>query len=141
MYLDSAYIAKFYLNEADSPRVRRVIATANILHSSAWAIPEVTCTFHRKMREGRLDVVQYRELLQAFRDHTDSGVWTFAPITDRLLRKIVALMAALPLSTYVRSGDATHLATASDLGEDAIWSNDRHLLAAAPHFGLTGRSA
>ena len=94
-----------------------------------------------KCAQGRLDIVQYRELVQAFRDHTDSGVWTFAPLTDRLLRKTVTFMAALPASIYVRSGDATHLATASDLGEEEIWSNDRHLLAAAPHFGLIGRSA
>ena len=64
-----------------------------------------------------------------------------APVTDCLLLKTVAFTAALPASTYVRAGDATHLATASDLGKDEIWSNDRHLLAAAPHFGLIGRSA
>jgi predicted nucleic acid-binding protein len=140
MYVDSAYIAKFYLNEPDSPQVRNVIATASNLQSSAWAVPKITYTFHRKVREGKLDVTQYRELLQAFREHIEAGLWTFAPVTDRLLRKVIALMATLPPSIYVRSGDAAHLATAADLQETEIWSNDRHLLAAAPYFGLIGRS-
>src|SRR4051812_29460150 len=123
MYLDSAYIAKFYLNEPDSRQVRNVIATANNLQSSAWAVPEVTCTFHRKMREGKLDGTEYGELLQAFHNHIDAGLWTFAPVTGRLLRKIVAFMTTLPPSIYVRSGDAAHLATAADLEESEIWSN------------------
>jgi len=93
------------------------------------------------MREGKLDGTEYRELLQAFRDHIEAGLWTFAPVTDRLLRKMVASMTTLPPSIYVRSGDAAHLATAADLEESEIWSNDRHLLAAAPYFGLIGRSA
>jgi len=29
---------------------------------------------------------------------------------------------------------------APQIGETEIWSNDRHLLAAAPHFGLKGLS-
>jgi hypothetical protein len=32
------------------------------------------------------------------------------------------------------------LTTARDAGELEIWTNDRHMLAAAPHFGLKGRS-
>ena len=33
-----------------------------------------------------------------------------------------------------------HLVTAADSGFTEIWTNDRHMLAAAPHFGLAGRS-
>jgi predicted nucleic acid-binding protein len=140
MYVDSAYIAKFYLNELDSRQVRGVLATADALMSSAWAIPEVICTFHRKLRERHIDASQYGELLHAFRDHIEAGLWTLAPVTDRLLQKLTPFMATLRGSTYLRSGDAIHLVTASDLGESEIWTNDRHLLAAAPHFGLRGRS-
>lgn len=54
---------------------------------------------------------------------------------------MVTLLNALPPATHLRAGDAVHLTTALDLGESEIWTNDRHVLAAAEHFGLTGRSA
>lgn len=41
---------------------------------------------------------------------------------------------------FLRAEDAVHLTTAQDLGEADLWTNDRHLLAAASHFGLIGRS-
>jgi len=101
VYLDSAYIAKWYVNE----------------------------------------LRQSGELTGVFRKHIDSGFWTLVPLTDRLLRRILLLVGGAPPNVYLRAGDAVHLATAQDLGEPEIWSNDRHLLSAAPHFGLTGRSA
>ncbi len=141
MYLDSAYIAKFYVNEPDSGPVRQVIAAAGSRVTSAWAVAEVTCTFHRKVREKMLADWQTRELIEAFQEHVATELWTLLPVTERLLRRLAERMKSLPENAYVRSGDAIHLITASDLGETEIWTNDCHLLAAAPHFGLTGRSA
>jgi predicted nucleic acid-binding protein len=141
MYLDSAYIAKFYLNEPDSPRVRRLITGADTLVSSMWAVAEVLCAFHRRLREGNLDQRQYRALAESFHRHIEEGVWSLVPITERLLRNLAARMSALPATTYLRAGDAAHLVTAIDAGEIEIWSSDKHLLAAAPTFGLTGRTA
>jgi hypothetical protein len=40
----------------------------------------------------------------------------------------------------VTNFDALHLVTAADSGFVEVWTNDRHMLAAAPHFGLVGRS-
>ena len=141
MYLDSAYIAKFYLNEPDSPRVRRLIAGAGVLLSSMWALGEVTCAFHRHMREGWLSDVQYRALCRVFLEDVDAGNWTLIPVSERLLRQQVTLLIALPGTVHLRTGDAMHLTTAVDSGEREIWTSDRHLLAAAAHFGLVGRSA
>jgi predicted nucleic acid-binding protein len=36
--------------------------------------------------------------------------------------------------------DAIHLTCASSHGFQEVYSNDRHLLAAAHHFNLTGRN-
>jgi predicted nucleic acid-binding protein len=141
MYLDSAYIVKFYLNEPDSSAVRALIARADSLVSSGWALTEVACAFQRKLRERRLDTAEYQELLRAFRAHTEERLWEFIPITDRVFSRLTAVLNVAPPTSYIRAGDALHLATASDLGETEIWSNDRHLLAAAPLFGLMGRSA
>jgi len=141
VYLDSAYIAKFYVNEPDSPRVRAAISGADTLVSSMWAMGEVTCAFHRHLREGALDTSQYRELLTAFLDDAATGNWTLIPVTEGLLRTMVTLLSALPPTIYLRAGDAVHLTTALESGEREVWTNDRHLLAAAGHFGLTGRNA
>jgi predicted nucleic acid-binding protein len=140
MYLDSAYIAKFYVNEVDSRAVRELIGGADSLVSSAWAMGEVSCVLHRHMRENRLTQRQFRELLDAFLRHVGQDVWTFLPVTYRTLQKVAALVRAAPAGVHLRAGDAVHLAAAMGAEEHEIWTNDRHLLQAAKHFGLSGRS-
>jgi predicted nucleic acid-binding protein len=140
MYLDSAYLAKFYVNERDSAAVRELIRLADSRVSSVWALAELPCVFHRHVREGMLSATQAQEILRSFLEHVDQGRWTLVPVTERLLRRVSLLVSALPPGIFLRAGDAVHLTTAFDEGEPEIWTNDRHLLAAAPHFGLAGRS-
>jgi len=140
MFLDSAYLAKFYLNEPDSPKVRHLIQNADSrIVSSEWSILEVTCAFHRHLREGQLSAEQHNELLQAFHKHTDDEIWTLVPINRRIVRRSSDLLKTLPAGIYLRAGDAIQLFSVQEAGESEVWSNDRHLLAAAPHFGITGR--
>src|ERR1044071_5139451 len=141
MYLDSAYIAKFYVNEPDSSAVRAAIRQGGELVSSMWALGEVACAFHHHMREGSLTQKQFQELLDAFREHVDQGLWTLLPVTEGVMRRMISMVHAAPATVYVRTGDAIHLVAAQEAGEQEIWSNDRHLLAAAAHFGLIGRTA
>ena len=112
-----------------------------MLHSSSWAQLEVTSVFHRQVREGFVTLDQGRELMDLFRSHVESDVWSLVPVTEAMLRRATTLMRALPREVPLRAGEAIHLATALDIGEREIWTNDRHLLAAAPHFGIAGRSA
>jgi predicted nucleic acid-binding protein len=140
MYVDSAYIAKFYVNEADSRAVRELLNGAASICSSTWALVEVTSVFHRHVREGALTLAQGRELMDAFRSHADGGVWSLIPVGNALVRRAAAMIQTLPGKVPLRAGDVIHLATALDAGESEIWTNDRQLLAAAAHFGLAGRS-
>jgi predicted nucleic acid-binding protein len=140
MYLDSAYVAKFYVNEPDAAAVRKLIRGAANVCSSSWALLEVTSVFHRHVREGSLTVAQGRELMDAFGGHVESDLWNLIPVSDALLRRAVTLIRGLPRNVPLRAGDAIHLATALDVGEPEIWTNDRHLLAAAAQFGIAGRS-
>ena len=140
MYLDSAYIAKYYVNEPDAAAVRKLIRRASFICSSFWAVVEVTCVFHRHVREGSLTPAQGRELIDVFRGHVESDLWNLIPITDALLRRTATLIRGVPASVPIRAGDAVHLASVLEVGEPEMWTNDRHLLAAATHFGITARS-
>lgn len=140
MYVDSAYIAKFYVNEPDAIAVRELIRQASHICSSSWALIEVTCAFHRHMREGSLTTAQGRELVDIFREHVARDLWNLEPLTGSLLTRTATLIRGLPPNIPLRAGDAIHLATALDLGESEIWTSDRHLLSAAAHLGLIGKT-
>jgi uncharacterized protein len=140
VYLDTAYIAKYYLNEPESAAVRGLIRTADTVYSSVWALAEVHCVFHRHMREGAIAARAVRDLARLFLSHVDEGLWNLLPAGEPLLRRAGAIVISAPAGVFLRTADAVHLTTAKDLGEGEVWTNDRHMLAAAFHFGLTGRS-
>lgn len=140
LYFDSAYIAKCYLNEAGGVQVRELARTASGLYSSSVCLAEMACVFHRHIRERSLDAAAAGKVRSAFLDDVQNRVWALIPTSDRLLHRVDLLVRRLPASCFVRAGDAIHLATAIEAGFEEIWTNDRHLLRAAVHAGLKGRS-
>jgi hypothetical protein len=70
----------------------------------------------------------------------DVGLVTWFPVAAQLLDRVKQEFEHLPSSVFLRSADALHLPCAKEQGFPEIYSNDRHLLAAAPHFGLAGRN-
>ncbi len=140
MYLDTCYIAKFYFNEPESRKVRELVRKAGVIHSSMWAFPEFHGVIHRRLREDLFAVNDARDLSQRFSDHIEAGLWNFIPLNEAFLRRTSSLMLAAPRELFLRTADAIHLATASEIGEREVWTGDRHMLAAAPYFGLSGRS-
>jgi predicted nucleic acid-binding protein len=140
LYFDTAYVAKCYLNENDSGPVRELAFSADGLYSSAWCIAELACVFQRYIRESQLTRAQATRLRDFFLADVQDGIWSLVPISERFLFRVEALIRGLHHSVYLRAGDAVHLAAAQSAGFTEIWSNDRHLLKAAPAFGLTGKS-
>ena len=140
LYFDTAYVVKCYLKEPDGKNVRQLATQATELSSSAWSVAELACVFHRHVREGIVTRRQATRMRKLFREHVERGIWNLLPVSDGLLLQVETLTASLPASIYLRGGDAVHLVTAQRAGFTEIWSNDKHLLAAAPHFGLRGRS-
>lgn len=140
-YFDSAYVAKCCLNDPDSERVRDLVRSPVPLYSSALCIPEVTCAVHRRYREGQLSRKQAQDLTAAFRSQVELGTWTLVPLSESLLWEVHEALRTLKNTVFIRSGDATHLVSARAAGFTQIWTNDRHMLEAARHFQLVGRSA
>ena len=140
MYFDTCYIAKFYFNEPESLRVRELVRKADAIHSSLWALAEFHAVLHRRLREGKVSRRDARELALRFSAHIADGLWNLVPVNEALLRRTSALMLSGPADLFIRTVDAVHLTTAQELGERTVWTNDRHMLAAAAYFGLVGQS-
>ena len=92
------------------------------------------------MREGASSPSDARELALRFSKHIEDGLWNLIPVNEALLRRTSARIVSGPRDLVIRTADAVHLTTAQEIGERAVWTNDRHMLAAATYFGLTGRS-
>lgn len=68
-------------------------------------------------------------------------MWTWLPFDGIVQNAVEQAFLGLDARVFLRTGDAIHLATASLNGFTAIHSHDRHVLAAAAAFGLTGVDA
>ena len=139
-YFDAAYVAKCYLHEPDAAAVRALARTSGGLHTSALTLAEVACVFHRHLREGTLTSKTAMQTREAFAQDVEGDTWTLVPVSAAILQRVQILMSTLPRNTYIRAGDAIHIVSAIDAGFREIWTSDRHLLAAALHFGIKGRS-
>jgi predicted nucleic acid-binding protein len=95
---------------------------------------------HRNIREKAISRSDARKLSAAFSAHLEDGLWKLLPVNEGLLQRTGSLTLAAPADLLLRAGDALHLLTAREMGETEIWTNDRRMLAAAPYFGLVGKS-
>jgi predicted nucleic acid-binding protein len=137
IYFDAAYIAKCYLNEPGSPEVLRLAATVTSVVSCEMGRLELISVLRRHCREGRISEKQFLEIWQRFEADEKAGAWTWAAASPGLIGFTCEQMQAMPKQVFLRSADALHLACAKQQGFAEVYTNDRHMLAAAPHFGLT----
>jgi predicted nucleic acid-binding protein len=138
IYFDTSYVAKTYLFERGSSEVRALVATGGEAACCAIGQVELASVLHRKLREGALDAVRYESVRLQFEQDLRNNVWLWVPVTPGLLEQARQALGALPASVFVRANDALHLVCARESGFKEVYSNDRHLLAAAAHFGLKG---
>jgi predicted nucleic acid-binding protein len=59
-------------------------------------------------------------------------------LDETYLSEIREAFATLPSTVFLRAADALHLVCAREAGFSETHTNDRHMLAAASEFGLTG---
>ena len=140
IYFDAAFVAKFYLDEPESRAVRGLATEAREVGCCVLGRVETISVFHRKLRERAVTNAGFRHLCEQFEADCEAGLWQWFPLSAALLEDTASRIRQLPASVFLRAGDAIHLACAKDRGFHEIHTNDRHLLAAAPHFGLKGVS-
>lgn len=140
MYLDTAYIAKLYILEPGSEAVRNLVSDAEWVASCGHARLELAYMLHRKMRESALRPSEFKLLFDQIESDISSGLIRLFPVSEALLALAFASAKTLSKKVFLRASDALHLACAKEHGFREIYSNDKHLLAAAKHFGLKPRN-
>ncbi|HTE15022.1 MAG TPA: type II toxin-antitoxin system VapC family toxin, partial [Burkholderiales bacterium] len=94
-YFDSAYIAKFYVDEPESDAVRQLAESLGRVHCSAFGRIEVTSVFHRKWREGAFTEREFREVSAQFADDCAAGLWSWLSVTDSLIESTAEAVRSL----------------------------------------------
>ncbi len=138
MYFDTAYIAKLYLKETDSGGVRALAEDAGEIVCSSHGRVELAYIFHRKLRERAIDLDDFNARWKQVEADSATGILRWVPWDDSLFDLAARSALELPAELFLRAADALHLVCARDHGFRSIYSNDRHLLAAAKHFRLRG---
>jgi hypothetical protein len=126
---------KRYVEEEDSPRVRRWIA-AGVSATARLSAVEVTSALTRRCREGAFSVTERDRALAALED--DLSALRVVELSMRVVAEARVLLARHPL----RAGDAIQLASAlllrRELAEPVTFAAyDERLKSAAGTEGLT----
>lgn len=135
---DANYVFKLQCAEPGSVEVKAHATTVNVICCAFHGRAEFASACHRKVREGRANPAQLRAMLGQVHADVAAGALRWLPCTDSILDQIEVAFATAPSAFYLRAADAIHLATAAEYGFSEIDSNDKHLLAAASHFGIKG---
>jgi predicted nucleic acid-binding protein len=138
IYLDTSYLVKVYGDEPGADAVLAWLEGKSELVCAAHGRLELFSAFKRHQREGRLSASRLNMLIKQLAQDESSQLLHWLPLSPELIVTACAKVAALPPAVFLRAADALHLACAKDAGLKEIHSHDRHLLAAAPHFGLKG---
>jgi predicted nucleic acid-binding protein len=139
IYFDTAYLVKCYVNEPGAEAVRGLAAADGRIACCTYGRAELAAAVQRKHRDGLLSEAQRATVFAQIRHDDGRGVILWLPLPQTLLDRVFDAFACLPAELPVRTGAAIHLACAAANGFDTIYSSDRHLLAAAPWFGVAGR--
>ncbi len=136
IYFDAAYIAKCYLPELGAEHVIRLAETVEHVVSCEVSRLEFSCVLHRHTRENRVTPTEAARIWNLFLVDEGKGEWRWLPPSSLLIRAASDQVRSLQPITFVRSIDALHLTCAKENGFSEIYTNDRHILAAAPLFGM-----
>ena len=107
-FLDTSALAKRYLAEKGSNRIRRLLARKDDAFYQTFLTPlEVASALYRRLRSGRISHDELSFLLRAYIAHSHQD-YLLVPYTDSLIERASALVARYVL----RALDAVQLASA-----------------------------
>lgn len=137
IYFDTSYLVRLYLEDSGFAQVR-LLAASNRIACCIVGRAENASALHRHLREGRLTRSRHAILQSEFQLECIAGSFHWLPLSLLLLDRVQQVFSGLDPTCFLRAADAVHLACAAENGFAEIYSNDRHMLSAAPHFGLRG---
>lgn len=137
IYFDTSYIVRLYTEEPGWEEVRD-LAAGNHLACCLIGRAETVAAFHRKRRENSISDTEYGALIAQFEADCEAGAFRWLSLSPAVIGRLTMTLRRLPKDTVLRAADGLHLACAAENGHRIIYSNDRHLLAAATHFRLNG---
>jgi predicted nucleic acid-binding protein len=138
IYWDTSYLAKLYLRETGTDAVLHAFAGQGGFVCAEHGRLELLAAFKRNQREGLLSPARLKALWERHHQDQVDGLVEYLPLSSSLIQHACQTLFLIPSTVFIRAGDALHLACAADAGLKEIYSHDRHMLAAATHFGLKG---
>jgi predicted nucleic acid-binding protein len=131
-------LIKLQIKEVGSFEVQTHATTVAAIYCAQHGRAEFASAAFRKVREGVATQSDFHQLIAQMKLDVENSTIVFLPLTNAIIDQVERVFATAPHNTFLRAADALHLATASTNGFTEVFSNDKHLLAAAPLFGLRG---
>jgi predicted nucleic acid-binding protein len=135
IYFDASYLVRLYLDEAGAEQVRALAAREQVA-SSLHGRTELVAALHRAYRDGRFSRTTFLQTLDQFQLDDKAEVVGWLIPERKIHERAENAFRAAGAAIFLRAADAVHLACAAENGFREVYSHDRHLLAAAPLFGL-----
>ncbi len=139
IYIDTSFLAPFYIREATSERVEAVLLAVppNQLAISDWTRVEFASLLARRVRMRELTQQMVNAAIASFQaDVADS--YTVFTLNQAVFDRAIEFL--LEGNTGLRAGDALHLSIAYNRHTENILSLDRGLIAAAQILGMNASS-
>lgn len=139
IYLDTSFIAPFYIQEATSEAIEAILLNipTQELAINDWTAVEFASLLSRRVRMGELSADFMQTVMQSFREDVAQS---FSVVAVRAADFRIASELLLQWETGLRAGDALHLAIAQNARAANLLSLDRGLINAAQRFGIPADS-
>jgi uncharacterized protein len=140
IYLDTSFLAPFYIQESTSTLVETVLLNLPTpqLAISRWTIVEFASLLSRRVRMNELTPDLMHFVMQSFQNDVSQSYTVLTPTTADFA---LATEFIQQWGTGLRAGDGLHLAIARNHNTQNLLSLDRGLINAALHFGIAADSA
>lgn len=128
--VDSSAFAKRYIQEHGSEQLDDLLRNASELAMSILLVPEIVSALNRRVREGALDMKNYRMVkTHLLNDVRDASILQTTP-------SVIARTVALLETNVLRAMDAIHVACAIEWQADVFATSDKRQWLAAKNAGL-----